>query len=220
LTVGGHRIPQCGFKDYERFRSRCTGLRQWGFRRPSHDMVGVLAERSLGPVSGFWAVPFGGRSEPGVTVGMWARELHVPGAQVPKPPRRSARAATRTCTLSTCSLQVLVRCAAQGSRTPFASPNGEQRGGWGGPSPPALTLDVGSASEGEVGHRTRVLAMCRGRRGARRTRGRSTLLWFDLWPLHERAPRSNTPAPAGCCASKSTNAVQVAHAPGRTRGGC
>ena len=86
------------------------------------------------------------RSEPGGVVGKVCG-LHVPGAQVPKPPRRTARAATRTCTLSTCSLQ-MARPAAQGNRTPFASPNGEQRVGWGRPSPPALSRPVGSPSGG------------------------------------------------------------------------
>ena len=47
------------------------------------------------PVFGIWAVRVGTQDEPGLTVG-GARELHVPGAQVPKPPRRTARAATRT----------------------------------------------------------------------------------------------------------------------------
>ena len=53
--------------------------------------------------------------------------LQVPGPQVQKPPGRTARAATRTCVHFTCLLQV----AAQGTRTPFSSPAGEQRGGLG-----------------------------------------------------------------------------------------
>ena len=56
------------------------------------------------------------------------RKLSAPssGAQVQKPPGRTARAAYRTCALSTCSFLDLFN-AAQGNRTPFASPVGEQQ---------------------------------------------------------------------------------------------
>ena len=63
---------------------------------------------------------------------------------------------------------------------------------WGRPSPPALD----SSRRG---------AMCRSRRGA--CRGRRCPL--EPWPPVDRAPRSNSPAPAGCCASKSTNAERA-----------
>ena len=66
-------------------------------------------------------VMFGGAGHPG-------RKLTDPssGAQVQKPPGRTARAAYRTCALSTCSFHGLFN-AAQGIRTPFASPVGEQQ---------------------------------------------------------------------------------------------
>ena len=63
---------------------------------------------------------------------------------------------------------------------------------WGRPSPPALD----SSRRG---------AMCRSRRGA--CRGRRCPL--EPWPSVDRAPRSNSPAPAVCCASKSTNAERA-----------
>ena len=47
-----------------------------------------------------------------------------------------------------------MRIAAQGSRTPFASPDGEQQGGWGGPAPPAsCSMRRGAASRGLLRHR-------------------------------------------------------------------
>ena len=73
---------------------------------------------------------------------------------------------------------------------PHSHPRTESSGVvWGRPSPPALD----SSRRG---------AMCRSRRGA--CRGRRCPL--EPWPPVDRAPRSNSPAPAGCCASKSTNA--------------
>ena len=78
-------------------------------------------------------VTFGGRVvfHPGIgfsgIVDAGSFPLQVPGPQVQKPPGRTARAATRTCVHFTCLLQV----AAQGTRTPFSSPAGEQRGGLG-----------------------------------------------------------------------------------------
>ena len=67
----------------------------------------------------------------------------APGPQVPKPPRCSPGAANRTCVLSR-SDRAWRRCvAAQGSRTPFASPNGEQRGGLGWTRPHLLARRVG-----------------------------------------------------------------------------
>ena len=78
-----------------------------GGRESSGGVWGVLGQRQLwkvvDPVFGIWAVRVGIRNEPGLTVG-GARVLHVPGAQVPKPPRRTARAATR------CSLGGLLVC--------------------------------------------------------------------------------------------------------------
>ena len=95
------------------------------------------------------------------------RKLSAPssGAQVQKPPGRTARAAYRTCALSTCSFLGLFN-AAQGIRTPFASPVGEQQGGWGKPAPPLKVLSAGARGGSSRDRALRPAVACGSRRSS------------------------------------------------------
>ena len=112
--------------------------------------------------------------------------------------------------LRTLHLFNLLILAAQGNRTPFASPDGEQRGGWGRPAPPSQILSVEGGSHG-------IARSAKGREGVdevprpgwgSRTRGRRS-------PTSRPAsPAWNVPAPARCWAQHVHNCLWggVAHA--------
>ena len=127
--------------------------------------------RQHGVAESVQRLPPPGRGLParGVGRGSWCGEVRPRALrpQVPKPPRCSPGAANRTCTLIA-RVGMWGEVAAQGSRTPFASPNGEQQGGFGvDPPPPVLARRVGCP-------RSRGL-------GWRRPRGACRVTWCGWW---------------------------------------
>ncbi len=112
--------------------------------------------------------------------------------------------------LRTLHLFISLIHAAQGNRTPFASPDREQQGGWGRPAPPSQILSVEGAPTGwRVGPKGRegVDEVPRPGWGSR-TRSRRSPTSCSA------SPAWNVPAPARCWAQHVHNCLWgvVAHA--------